>query len=81
MIILLDDPTNYCDITKKRLIAEQIANLSLYVKQIIILTHDSDFSRKIWELNNGKDLTGFYLDYFDESANLVTRYIYRERKL
>ncbi len=81
MIILLDDPTNYCDITKKRLIAEQIANLSLYVKQIIILTHDSDFSRKIWELNNGKDLTGFYLDYFDESANIVTRYIYRERKL
>lgn len=78
-IVVFDDPTNFSDIAYKQRIANEIIKLSPIIKQTIILTHDMEFSKIIWDLSKGNDVTGLYLDYFDDSAQIVTRDAYRIR--
>lgn len=79
-IIVFDDPTNYSDNTKKALIAKQIMKLSRSDNQIIVLTHDIEFSKRFWEENLHNDVAGLYIDYNDESSEIISRDAYRERK-
>ena len=78
-IIIFDDPTNYCDVLNKTFIAEQLAELSNDNNQIIILTHDIEFSKKFWELNLYNGVTGLYIVANDESSEIITRDVYKQR--
>lgn len=71
-IIVFDDPTNYCDNKNKAVIAVQISQLLTRDNQILVFTHDFDFTKRMLEINAEKNVTGLYLDYFDSSAQLLT---------
>lgn len=78
-IIVFDDPTNYCDIFNKVYIAGQLAKLSNDNNQIIILTHDMEFSKKFWELNLYNNVTGLYIVAKEGSSEIITRDVYKKR--
>ncbi|TJX14998.1 hypothetical protein E9840_04660 [Tissierella creatinini] len=71
-IIVFDDPTNYCDNKNKAVIAKQVSQLLTKDNQILVFTHDFDFTKRMVEINDKENMVGLYIDYFDLSAQLIT---------
>ncbi|MGA2547964.1 MAG: AAA family ATPase [Rectinemataceae bacterium] len=54
-VVVFDDPTTSLDSNRQTRTCQNIVNLVSHAKQVIVLSHDANFLREIWELVAGNE--------------------------